>query len=236
MAGKETGPKPGTKTARVLEAVRQGKPTAQIAQELNSPIHNVGILVMYALDTYHKLSPQERAIRRAEGISFSRNKTWLMIKPFAKDYSPSAVQQAVLLTTGENIPMNNIHQSLKKARKLPRRQLEPLTPEERTRNLQDGHKLPEELWQEILLQLEISPGLEEDVAKIISSRRLPSPQERSDWIMLIVYLLGWRHVNDGKLTLMDEFSKALSRSFSNGMDDIFPKYMQAIYSEVRSQR
>lgn len=198
----------------------------------------IGVSPKQAGDLYKQLAlemPVPETIRRnqvnkkRQSPGPGRERTWGIIKRDAQaGRSPAEIQQIILLETGDLVPITNIHNSLKRAR---RRNFE-LTDEQRRKNAEDGYKTKEELWIEIVTQLENIQETELEIANILDRRGISLPPEIADRIRIVVYFLACKHFANGKGTLLESFAKELSNWDPQTQDRMLP-YMQAVVNAYR---
>ncbi|MBI4057957.1 hypothetical protein HY405_01420 [Candidatus Microgenomates bacterium] len=174
-------PKQGTKTALVLEFLRQGKSRIDITNQTGFELKHV-TNITYKLRGLFEQSDEERRRERRRSVSLGTGGVWALIEPFAgMGMFTIEIYEALIQERG-NAPFNKIQigGALASARYFG--YLEKLIPEDRTVIMKDA-RLPKEVLQERVRRWI-------DTKVILTEYGLEQvPVGRKDWLLLSEILM-----------------------------------------------
>ncbi|MFH1832895.1 MAG: hypothetical protein ABH816_01865 [Candidatus Levyibacteriota bacterium] len=178
----ERRPRPGTKTASILEYVEKGEPTRVIVEKTGVSASVVRTLRAHIFKSYLP-KPQEEKTKSVwiQEISRAKGGQSVLVEPFAKmGMAPVEIVEAIAIKTGRVLSLPEVRNAMQKARikgVLPKPNR---TKAEENKFLAQCHKPKEEIKKRVRLWLELEELLTKKGAVAI-------PAGREDWLSYISF-------------------------------------------------
>lgn len=180
----ERRPRPGTKTAIVLNHIESKEPTRVIAQEtgISAPVVRALRAYIFASGYLPKPSKEETRSVWIREISRAKGEQSMLVEPLAKmGMAPVEIVEAVAIKTGRVLSLAEVRNAMQKARIkgiLPKPNR---TEAEENKFLAQCHKPKEEIKKRVHLWLDLEELLTKKGAR-------PIPAGREDWLSFISFI------------------------------------------------